>query len=109
MGDSTTLRVKNQLMTALQFSLPDGAIRTLGQIGIETDHTTGQLKINEDALSQALEQDTHGVSRLLAGENGLGAQVTQAIDPFQIGRASCRGRGDASAWSRGGRATAQRR
>ncbi len=82
MGDSTTRRVKNQLMTALQFSLPDGAIRTLGQIGIETDHATGQLKINEDALSQALEQDTHGVSRLLAGENGLGAQLTQAIDPF---------------------------
>lgn len=85
MGDSTTRRVKSQLMTALQFSLSDGDIRTLSQIGIETDHATGKLKINESTLTTALQNDTEGVSRLFTGENGLGKQLTNAITPFLTG------------------------
>ena len=82
MGDSTTRRVKTQLMTALQFSLPGGGLGTLGQIGIETDHSTGKLKINDNTLNEALTNDTEGVSRLFADDDGLGKQMIQAITPF---------------------------
>src|SRR5690625_1499215 len=85
MGDSMTRRVKTQLMTALQFSLPGGDLRTLGQIGIETDHATGKLKINENALNEALGNDTAGVNSLFAAQDGLGERMTQAIAPFLKG------------------------
>lgn len=82
MGDSIARRIKSRLSSALHFSLPDGQLRTLTQIGIETDHTTGRLKLNEDKLNSALQSDPQAVDRLFSGPEGFAQHIVEISQPF---------------------------
>jgi len=91
LGDSMTRRIKSQVTQALQFSLPEGSVRTLSQIGVEIDHTSGKLKVNDDTLSNALRDNLEGVNKLFSGDQGLGQRMMDNIEPFLKGSGSHKG------------------
>lgn len=82
MGDSIARRAKSQITSALHFNLPQNNVSTLSQIGIEIDYITGRLKVNEEALNTALQENIEGVDRLFSDENGLAQRMLDAIQPF---------------------------
>jgi len=79
-GDSIARSAQTSMAAALQAVAPEGTVRTLSQLGITTDPTNGQLKLDEDALAKALDENPADVARLFAGENGVAAQVKTAYD-----------------------------
>lgn len=76
-GDSVARRVQSQMRDALGVAGGEGDVRSLAQMGITTDPKTGQLKVDDDKLNAALAKNLPDVQRLLTGENGLVARVTE--------------------------------
>lgn len=62
--------------------LPDGAARTLRDLGIETSED-GTLNLDdEDALQAAVADNPNAVRQLFAGEEGVATRVRQRVDRF---------------------------
>src|SRR3546814_15619316 len=85
-GDSLARNVQNQIRDALNVAGSGDAISTLSQMGITTDPTTGNLKVDNDKLAAALKDNMADVEKLFSGENGMSVKLGE------IGRASCRER-----------------
>lgn len=82
MGDSIARRIKTQMSSALHFNLPAGELRTLTQIGIEIDHKTGKLMVNDEKLEAALQSNPHAVDQLFTGEQGFAQRIEKMSQPF---------------------------
>lgn len=81
-GDSLARRVQTQARDALNGFSDEGTLRTLSQLGISTNHTTGLLEIDDDKLAAGLKDHLGDVNRLFAGENGLSQRVVAMTDNF---------------------------
>lgn len=81
-GDSLARNVQNQIRDALNVAGTGDTIRTLSQLGITTDPTTGNLKVENDKLAAALKDNMPDVQKLFTGEGGLSASLGRVADNF---------------------------
>lgn len=79
-GDSAARTIQSRLREVLYTTLPDGEVRTLAQLGISTNPTTGALSVDTEKLNAALKDNLDDVTRLFTGENGMAAKLTAATD-----------------------------
>src|SRR3546814_6254736 len=79
---SLARKVQNQIRDALNVAGSGDAISTLSQMGITTDPTTGNLKVDNDKLAAALKDNMADVEKLFSGENGLSVKLGAVADNF---------------------------
>ncbi|MGZ0720058.1 flagellar filament capping protein FliD [Kluyvera cryocrescens] len=77
-GDSTLRTIQTQLKSVLSNTASSSAFKTLAQIGVTSDPSTGQLEIDDDKLAAALKKDSAGVGTLIVGD-GKKTGITTAI------------------------------
>ncbi|HDG1704566.1 TPA: flagellar filament capping protein FliD [Kluyvera ascorbata] len=77
-GDTTLRTIQTQLKSALSNTLSSSAYKTLAQIGVTSDPSTGQLNVDDDKLSAALKKDSSGVGALIVGD-GKKTGITTTI------------------------------
>lgn len=68
LGDSTLRTIQTQLKGNLGNTLSTSAFKTLSQIGITSDPSTGKLKTDDDKLKAALKTDPTGVQEMIVGD-----------------------------------------
>ncbi|MGE8620528.1 MAG: flagellar filament capping protein FliD, partial [Achromobacter spanius] len=78
-GDGTTRSIQSALSGALQSVLGDGTLRSLADLGITTDATARELKLDTTKLTKALTENPADVTKLLTGENGLAKNIDAAL------------------------------
>ncbi len=79
-GDSLARRVQTQMRDSINGLSANGV--TLTSIGITTDPTNGELKLDKQKLTEALTSNRADVEQLFAGDNGLSKRVTSAAEIF---------------------------
>ena len=79
-GDGLARRAQAQVRDALG-GLFSGSV-SLSSIGIKTDPTTGNLSVDSDKLTKALETNRQQVEELFSGPNGLTSRITAAVESF---------------------------
>ncbi|QGH29650.1 flagellar filament capping protein FliD [Kluyvera intermedia] len=77
-GDSTLRTIQTQLKSVLSNTLSSSSYKTLAQIGVTSDPSTGQLEVDDDKLAAALKKDSAGVGTLIVGD-GKKTGITTAI------------------------------
>ncbi|MFY0476478.1 flagellar filament capping protein FliD [Achromobacter marplatensis] len=78
-GDGTTRSIQSSLAGALQNVLGTGTLRSLADLGITTDATARELKLDTTKLTKALTENPADVAKLLTGENGLAKNIDAAL------------------------------
>lgn len=78
LGDSTLRTIQTQLKSMLTNAQSSSTYKTLAQIGITTDPTSGQLELDSDKLSTALTSDPDGVKEMIVGD-GTTTGITTTI------------------------------
>ncbi|MNV20158.1 Flagellar hook-associated protein 2 [compost metagenome] len=78
-GDGTTRSIQSALSGALQGVLGNGTLRSLADLGITTDATARELKLDTTKLTKALTENPADVTKLLTGENGLAKNIDAAL------------------------------
>lgn len=81
-GDSLARRVQTEMRNALSGALSGEGGLSLSAIGITVDPRSGELKVDDDKLSNALSANLKGVTSLFTGDNGAGTRVAAAADQF---------------------------
>lgn len=86
-GDSSLRSAMRQLQTKIGSSIAtDGPYKSLSEVGITTDPFSGQLKLDETKLKNALANDYSGVSKLFAkteGGDGIAEKLSQTVKALQ--------------------------
>lgn len=77
-GDSTLRTIQTQLKSVLSNTLSSSSYKTLAQIGVTTDPSTGKLELDEKKLTEALKKDSAGVGTLIVGD-GKKTGITTAV------------------------------
>ncbi|MFP5596311.1 flagellar filament capping protein FliD [Kluyvera sp. 142486] len=77
-GDTTLRTIQTQLKSALSNTLSTSSYKTLAQIGITSDPSTGELEVDDDKLSAALKKDSSAVGTLIVGD-GKKTGITTTI------------------------------
>lgn len=80
-GDSLARRVQTQMRETLNV-FTDGKVGSLSALGITTDPTSGQLKVDADKLAAAIKDNQSDVKELFAGTDGVAARVATKTDAF---------------------------
>lgn len=98
-GDSTARSIQTSLASALQVVSGEGAMQTLGALGITTNPdkvagVAGTLVVDNVKLTNALASNPADVARVLAGPNGLSASITKATDSILGSNGSIKTRQD---------------
>ncbi|ERK17902.1 Flagellar hook-associated protein FliD [Pantoea sp. AS-PWVM4] len=78
LGDSTLRTIQTQLKSMLTNAQSSSTYKTLAQIGITTDPTSGQLELDSDELETALTSDPDGVKEMIVGD-GTTTGITTTI------------------------------
>lgn len=78
LGDSTLRTIQTQLKSMLTNAQSSSTYKSLAQIGITTDPTTGSLELDSDKLETALSSDTDGVKEMIVGD-GKTTGITTTI------------------------------
>lgn len=78
LGDSTLRTIQTQLKTLLANTHSSSNYKTLAQIGIISDASTGKLEIATDILQTALKNDAAGIGEMFIGD-GKSTGVTTGI------------------------------
>lgn len=78
LGDSTLRTIQTQLKSMLSNAVSSSQYKSLSQIGITTDPSTGQLELDADKLTAALKKDSTGVGTLIVGD-GKTTGITTTI------------------------------
>ena len=78
-GDGTTRSIQSALSGALQGVLGNGTLKSLADLGITTDATARELKLDTTKLTKALTENPADVTKLLTGENGLAKNIDAAL------------------------------
>ncbi|WP_301117187.1 flagellar filament capping protein FliD [Pusillimonas sp. (ex Stolz et al. 2005)] len=81
-GDTLARRAQAATRDALNGFSSEGTLRTLSQLGITTNPTTGQLEVNDEKLSAGIKDHLGDVQRLLAGEGGLAERFKATTENF---------------------------
>lgn len=81
-GDSLARRAQTQARDALNGFTSEGTLRTLGQLGITTNYSSGLLEIDDEKLSAGIKDHLPDVQGLLAGENGLSKRMVSMAGNF---------------------------
>lgn len=81
-GDTLARRAQTQARDALNGFATEGTVRTLSQLGITTNPSTGQLEIDNDKLAAGIKDHLGDVTQLLSGENGLAKRFTSMTESF---------------------------
>lgn len=68
LGDSTLRTIQSQLKSMLTNASSSSTFKSMAQIGVTTDPTTGQLELDDDKLSTALTSDPDGVKAMIIGD-----------------------------------------
>ncbi|OZI22368.1 flagellar hook protein FliD [Bordetella genomosp. 7] len=79
-GDSTTRAIQSSLAAALRVATSEGALRTLTQLGVTTNPTSGNLQLDQAKLDEALAANPGDVARVLSGTGGLAEKFKAATD-----------------------------
>ncbi|MCV5648245.1 flagellar filament capping protein FliD, partial [Escherichia coli] len=68
LGDSVVRTIQSGIRAQFANGASDSAFKTLNEIGIKQDGTTGKLKIDDDKLKKVLNENTASVRELLVGD-----------------------------------------
>ncbi|MCD0504626.1 flagellar filament capping protein FliD [Bordetella petrii] len=79
-GDGTTRNIQSGIAGALRVVGSEGTLRTLSQLGITTNPTTGKLELDQEKLDKALADNPADVNRLFTGPGGLSEKMKAATD-----------------------------
>ncbi|MDM9562061.1 flagellar filament capping protein FliD [Bordetella petrii] len=93
-GDSTTRSIQAGMANALRVVGGEGTLRTLSQLGITTNATTGKLELDQTKLDKALKESPADVTRLFAGSGGLAEKMKTATDAILGDKGSIKTRTD---------------
>jgi len=80
-GDTLARRVQSQMRATLN-AVTDGALGSLSRMGVTTDPSTGELKIDSAKLNDALKNNLPDVVALFSGEAGIAQRVVRASEDF---------------------------
>lgn len=78
LGDSTLRTIQTQLKGLLNNPQSSSSFKTLAQIGVTSDPSTGKLELDNDKLSAALKKDASGVKEMIVGD-GKTSGITTVI------------------------------
>lgn len=78
LGDSTLRTIQTQLKGLLNNTQSSSSFKTLAQIGVTSDPSTGKLELDNDKLSAALKKDASGVKEMIVGD-GKASGITTII------------------------------
>ncbi|WP_397475571.1 flagellar filament capping protein FliD [Pusillimonas sp.] len=81
-GDSLARRAQSQARDALNGFTSEGVVRTLSQLGITTNPSSGLLEVDDDKLAAGIKDHLGDVRQLLAGEGGLAQRFTAMTENF---------------------------
>lgn len=81
-GDSLARSAQNQVRQALHGAENTGSMRTLSQLGITTNPSSGLLEVDEKKLAEALKTNMGDVQKLFAGETGISGKLAKVVDTF---------------------------
>jgi len=81
LGDSTLRTIETQLKSMLTNAQSTSTFKSLSQIGVTTDPTTGSLKLDSTKLSTALDKDAAGVKAMIVGDGktGIAAKIDSKL------------------------------
>lgn len=78
LGDTTLRTIQTQLKSMLSNSASTSNIKSLSQIGITSNPSTGKLELDNTKLETALSKDSSGVKELIVGD-GKKTGITTAM------------------------------
>lgn len=82
LGDSTLRTIQSQLKTMLTNAQSSSTYKSLAQIGVTSDPSTGELEVDDDKLTAALTSDQDGVKAMIIGDgktNGIATTIATNI------------------------------
>ena len=85
LGDSVVRTIQTGIRAQFANGASDGAFKTLNEIGIKQDGATGKLKIDDDKLKKALNENTASVRELLVGdgkETGITTKIATEVKSY---------------------------
>jgi flagellar hook-associated protein 2 len=68
LGDSTLRTIQTQLKGLLTNTQSSSSFKTMAQIGVTSDPSTGKLNLDSDKLKTALQKDAAGVKDMIVGD-----------------------------------------
>jgi len=78
LGDSTLRTIQTQLKSVLSNTASSSTIKTLSQVGITSDPSTGKLVVDDTKLSEGLKTSSAGIKELLVGD-GKNTGITTVV------------------------------
>ncbi|QBX80316.1 flagellar filament capping protein FliD [Citrobacter tructae] len=85
LGDSVVRTIQTGIRAQFANGASEGAFKTLNEIGIKQDGATGKLKIDDDKLKKALNENTASVRELLVGdgkETGITTKIATEVKGY---------------------------
>lgn len=85
LGDSAVRTIQTGIRAQFSNAGSTGAFKTLSEIGITSDGTTGKLKIDDAKLKKALDENTAGTRELLVGdgkETGITSKIAAQVKDY---------------------------
>ncbi|OZI74699.1 flagellar filament capping protein FliD [Bordetella genomosp. 12] len=79
-GDGTARNIQSAVAAALQVATGEGTVQNLGQLGITINSSTGQLSLDSEKFTKALNENPNDVLRVFAGTNGVASKMGAATD-----------------------------
>ncbi|MEZ3498970.1 flagellar filament capping protein FliD [Pantoea sp. KPR_PJ] len=82
LGDSTLRTIQSQLKSMLTNTASSSTFKTLAQIGVTSDPTTGELELDADKLSSSLTSNMSGVKEMIIGDGkttGIATRVASNL------------------------------
>ncbi|WP_410706382.1 flagellar filament capping protein FliD [Citrobacter braakii] len=84
-GDSVVRTIQTGIRAQFANANSEGVFKTLNEIGITSDGTTGKLKIDDTKLKKALDENTASVRELLVGdgkETGITTKIATEVKSY---------------------------
>lgn len=85
LGDSVLRTIQTGIRSPFANSGSDSSFKTIAEIGITQDGTTGKLKIDEEKLAKALKENTASTRELLVGdgkETGITTKIATEVKGY---------------------------
>lgn len=82
LGDSTLRTIQSQLKSMLTNAASSSTFKTLAQIGVTSDPTTGKLEVDSDKLNTSLSSNLSGVKEMIIGDGkttGIATTVASSL------------------------------
>lgn len=85
LGDTVVRTIQTGIRAQFANGASTGTFKTLNEIGITSDGTTGKLKIDDTKLKKALDENTASVRELLVGdgkETGITTKIATEVKSY---------------------------